>query len=408
MGGCKNSFRLLLTGAALRPADAAVEFAARSRAGRAITTSEDRLVPGRKMSAHKSAPSGLVAYNSLNEESPTASERPLSVRSRTKLTVVHPPVVIKSVDEEGNAIPPSTIKGSIKMLTGNKLYYGLILVPFACFTQELGLDDAQTFILAAAAILPLAGLLGEATEQVAFHTNETVGGLLNATFGNATELIVCYFALQRGLLLVVQVSLLGSILSNTLLVLGCSMVAAGIRQMQSKFNLVAAQSNTTLLQIAILGLVVPTAMESTGQFAEHSPNDLTLARGISIVLLILYVLYVYFQARPSILPRPAPSPTNPPARPSLVAQLFSHAALFEDTSGEDEDEEPEEARRLCVSLSPSRLLQARLILRSAATAGAATDERGDRVAGLRNSADRLSLREAHRRYRRHHCDIWHF
>ncbi|EOD14085.1 H+/Ca2+ exchanger [Emiliania huxleyi CCMP1516] len=213
------------------------------------------------------------------------------------------------------------------MLTGNKLYYGLILVPFACFTQELGLDDAQTFILAAAAILPLAGLLGEATEQVAFHTNETVGGLLNATFGNATELIVCYFALQRGLLLVVQVSLLGSILSNTLLVLGCSMVAAGIRQMQSKFNLVAAQSNTTLLQIAILGLVVPTAMESTGQFAEHSPNDLTLARGISIVLLILYVLYVYFQARPSILPRPAPSPTNPPARPSLVAQLFSHAAL---------------------------------------------------------------------------------
>jgi Ca2+:H+ antiporter len=70
------------------------------------------------------------------------------------------------------------------------------------------------------AILPLAALLGDATEQLALHTNETIGGLLNATFGNATELIICYFLLQSGQLATVQISLLGSILSNSLLVMG--------------------------------------------------------------------------------------------------------------------------------------------------------------------------------------------
>lgn len=85
---------------------------------------------------------------------------------------------------------------------------------------------------------------GEITEQVALHTSDTLGGLLNATFGNATEMIVSYFALQRGLLSVVQSSLLGSILSNLLLVLGCALLAAGVRvgpNKQVKHNLLNAQ-----------------------------------------------------------------------------------------------------------------------------------------------------------------------
>merc|ERR1712087_464154 len=97
------------------------------------------------------------------------------------------------------------------------------------------------------AILPLAGLLGEATEQVALHTNETLSGLLNATFGNATEVIVSFFALRRGLVNVVQSSLLGSILSNALLVLGSACLAGGCKQSAPKFNRVAAVSNSTLL-----------------------------------------------------------------------------------------------------------------------------------------------------------------
>ena len=150
-------------------------------------------------------------------------------------------------------------------------------------------------VVACLAILPLAGLLGEATEQVALHTNDTLGGLLNATFGNATEMIVCYMCLKQNLLNVVKVSLLGSILSNTLLVLGGAILAGGVVSMTSKFNQTAAQANTTLLQISILSLVVPALMNSIGQLPEGGAHDLELSRSISIALLCLYGLYVYFQ-----------------------------------------------------------------------------------------------------------------
>lgn len=255
----------------------------------------------------------MLSESSLDEFSNRSAGREHK-RSRTKLTVIGPPVAVTKINSYGQPEEPRFVHGSLKMLRGNGLYLMLIFVPIACMSETFHFSEAMVFFLSCLAILPLAGLLGEATEQVAFHTNETLGGLLNATFGNATELIVAYFALKKGLLEVVQVSLLGSILSNTLLVLGCSCLAVGIRQTQAKFNLVAAQANTTLLQIAILGLVVPTAMESTGQFAVHGEVDLILSRGISISLLVLYVLYVYFQ-------------------------LFTHAALFEDPRAAPEGSE---------------------------------------------------------------------
>eukprot|EP00967_Tisochrysis_lutea_P149510 scaffold287584_cov30-Tisochrysis_lutea.AAC.2 len=99
-----------------------------------------------------------------------------------------------------------------------------------------------------------------APPQVAYHTNETLSGLLNATFGNATELIVAAFALEKGMLHVVQVSLLGSILSNTLLVLGCACLAGGITARKPTFNKTAGVSNAALLQIAVLGLEVRTKL----------------------------------------------------------------------------------------------------------------------------------------------------
>jgi len=226
-----------------------------------------------------------------------------------------------------NADPPTISAGTLRVLKGNKLYVLLIFVPFALLAAPLGFTAAAVFVLCCLAILPLAGLLGDATEQVALHTNETLGGLLNATFGNATELIVAIFALQKGLLGVVQVSLLGSILSNTLLVLGCSCIAGGLTAAQVKFNQVAAQANTTLLQIAILGLVVPTMMESVGQLSVHGTVDLLLSRTISCALLVLYLFYVYFQ-------------------------LFTHRAIFEADS-KDSEEEEEEAEEVLLTLGAS-------------------------------------------------------
>ena len=100
------------------------------------------------------------------------------------------------------------------MLSANKLYLLLVLCPVSAASEYLGFSHGAIFSLACVAILPLAALLGDATEQLALHTNETIGGLLNATFGNATELIICYFLLQSGQLATVQISLLGSILSD--------------------------------------------------------------------------------------------------------------------------------------------------------------------------------------------------
>ena len=235
--------------------------------------------------------------------------------------------------------PPGFIAGSMKMFKANKIYALLIFVPLAIMAEFAEAPEYAIFFLACLAILPLAGLLGDATEQVALHTNDTLGGLLNATFGNATEMIVCYFALKANLLSVVQVSLLGSILSNTLLVLGFSCLAGGLKYTSIGFNRTAAQANTTLLQIAILGLIVPTLMNGVGQLPVGGVIDLELSRSISGALLVLYVLYVYFQ-------------------------LFTHRKVFEDprggeakapTSAEEEaaaeEEEEEEEDDLYLSMS---------------------------------------------------------
>ena len=104
--------------------------------------------------------------------------------------------------------------------------------------------------------------------QLAFHTNPILGGLLNATFGNATELIVCYFALEKGLLRVVQVSLLGSILSNALLVLGFACLVAGIKQVQVKFNLVAAGSNVRERSLLFCPLILRPAADANAAHAQ--------------------------------------------------------------------------------------------------------------------------------------------
>ena len=208
--------------------------------------------------------------------------------------------------------PPDFFTGSKTMLLSNKVYSLLVLVPVALVADHFDVPIGLSFGLTLAAILPLAGLLGEITEQVALHTNETISGLLNATFGNATELIVAIFALRNGLLNVVKVSLLGSILSNTLLVLGCACLAGGLMRPTPTFNRVAAISNATLLQIAVLGLLVPALLQQVGQIGVMDDVDLTLSRGISLALLVLYLLYIYFQ-------------------------LFSHRHLFEE--GDDDDEE---------------------------------------------------------------------
>ena len=149
------------------------------------------------------------------------------------------------------------------------------------------------FLCACVAIIPLAGWLGRATEQLAEHTGEGVGGLLNATFGNAAELIIALAALQKGLYDVVKASLTGSVIGNLLLVLGASILTGGIRHKEQKFNSQAASSQSTLLILAAIALVMPAAFHYLGGPA-IATKEAGLSLEIAIVLVVIYALNLVF------------------------------------------------------------------------------------------------------------------
>jgi Ca2+:H+ antiporter len=186
----------------------------------------------------------------------------------------------------------SFFKGSYTMLTGNRLYILLLFVPIALVSEEFFESEAIIFSLCCFAILPLAALLGDATEQTALHTSQTIGGLLNATFGNATEMIICFFLLKAGQLEVVKLSLLGSILSNALLVLGFACLASGSVKRNVVYGSTTATANTTMLQVSVIGVILPTLMTATGQFESHGNESLSISRFISVIFLFLYALFL--------------------------------------------------------------------------------------------------------------------
>lgn len=175
----------------------------------------------------------------------------------------------------------------------------LILTPVVLYLHFTHFQNQTViFVVACAAILPLAGWLGHATEHLAAKTNESVGGLLNATFGNAAELIIAISALRAGLYDVVKASLTGSIIGNLLLVLGASILAGGLKYKEQRFSAQAARSQTTLLSIASISLVLPAAFH---YLASGMKNSVDLERDLSfefsIVLLLIYGLSLLFSLR---------------------------------------------------------------------------------------------------------------
>lgn len=137
------------------------------------------------------------------------------------------------------------------------LYALLVFVPIAILARLLGAPPIAVFILSAAAIVPLSGILGAATEAVAEHTSPAIGGVLSATMGNLAELIIATVALRAGLIDLVKASITGSILGNLLLVLGIALFAGGLKFKVQKFNAHLAGMSSTVLLIAVFGLVVP-------------------------------------------------------------------------------------------------------------------------------------------------------
>ncbi|EKM82500.1 hypothetical protein AGABI1DRAFT_111112 [Agaricus bisporus var. burnettii JB137-S8] len=199
---------------------------------------------------------------------------------------------------------------SLKFLVfGTYLNVLLVFVPLSAVAHYLNWDAALRFSFSFLAIVPLAKLLGECTEQMSYSLGDTLAGLLNASFGNAVEIIVGVAALIQGEIRIVQTSMLGSILSNILLVLGCSFVAGGVYKAECNFQVTAAQASSSLMTLACITLVLPAAYNlAVGDSDQRGLN--IISRGTSILLLGVYIIYIYFQLRthaflydPS-LPRP--------------------------------------------------------------------------------------------------------
>jgi Ca2+:H+ antiporter len=171
----------------------------------------------------------------------------------------------------------------------------LIFVPIAIVLEwVVHARPEWIFVTSCLAIIPLAGLMGKATEHLAERVGEGIGGLLNATFGNAAELIIAIMALRAGLYDVVKASLTGSIIGNILLVFGLSALVGGARYSIQTFNKTAANLGTTMLTLAAIGLVVPAIFHFLveGHPAKVSEQDLSLE--IAIILMITYVLSLIF------------------------------------------------------------------------------------------------------------------
>ncbi len=176
---------------------------------------------------------------------------------------------------------------------GRIIYYLLPAIPVSFYFEYKG-NEVALFFAACLSIIPLAGLMGEATENLACYVGEKIGGLLNATFGNATELLITIFALQAGLFEVVKASIAGSILGNILLVLGLSVFVGGIKNGEQKFDRIHVSNQTSLLLLSGIALIIPAVF-----FAKNADHHAVewFSFIVAGILLLLYFAGLLFSMR---------------------------------------------------------------------------------------------------------------
>ncbi len=203
------------------------------------------------------------------------------------------PVPEPEAEAEGRSAPPLDVetRGGFSWLT--PLY---LAVPAAIVLWYLHAEPIWLFVTGCLGVLPLAGLMGDATEQLAERTGPTLGGLLNATFGNAAELIIGIAALRAGLVDLVKASITGSILGNLLLILGLSLMAGGSRRSMLRFNRTNAGMSSAMLTLAVAGLVFPTLFHASHPAAAEVV-ELHFSEIVAVVLIVTYLLSLWFVLR---------------------------------------------------------------------------------------------------------------
>jgi Ca2+:H+ antiporter len=252
----------------------------------------------------------------------------VSAGETTPLLVV-PLLVVADIPKDCPATNPEFIEGAktetniwinfMNVWIGKYVSIFLVATPLAIWAAQYGWSGAWIFWTNFIVLIPLASTLGDFTEEAALHTNQTIGGLLNATFGNSVEIIVALQALLRDEIRVVQASLIGSIFSNLLLVLGCCFLFGGIFYQEQTFNVTSANASMGLLALSSLALVLPTPYANYYEVQDESV--LIISRSAAIGLFVMYIQLLFFQ-------------------------LHTHRHVFDETTppaeGTDEDDDDKE------------------------------------------------------------------
>ncbi|MCJ1380644.1 hypothetical protein MMC17_003752 [Xylographa soralifera] len=285
---------------------------------------------------------------------------------------VHPPVPPPSSENgQGEASTPIVKKNSAfrfyhtakEILLSSVMNILLVFVPVGIAVNFAGVNPTVVFALNAIAIIPLAGLLSHATEAVASSMGDTVGALMNVTFGNAVELIIFMYvkltviktlnrsrlsgysliciaiALVKNEIRIVQASLLGSILANLMLILGMCFLFGGLRFREQIYNSTVTQMSACLLSLSVMSLLLPTAFHAS--FVNTNAADvavLQVSRGSSIILLLVYVLYLLFQLKThAYMYESTPQHViDEESHPGLLADMLGSSSSS-DTSGSSHD-----------------------------------------------------------------------
>jgi len=243
----------------------------------------------------------------------TTPAQPNLLRGRTG-TLARAKTMI--IPQKPLAPPPSALQSLKAILLASWLNVLLLCIPVS-WALHFALPSSNTkdtlvFVFSFLSIIPLAKLLSFATEELSLRVGQTLAGLLNATLGNAVELIVAIIALVKCELAIVQSSLVGSILSNLLLVLGMCFFAGGLKYSEQGFGASAAQLNSSLLTISVIAILLPAAFNFTANSltdAETQRDLLSVSHGVALILLIIYAGYLWFQ-------------------------LYSHTSLYNDDGGD--------------------------------------------------------------------------
>jgi Ca2+:H+ antiporter len=199
-------------------------------------------------------------------------------------------------DRPAPMVHPDLVARSARRVSWRLLL--LLAVPASIVLERVIHGSALAiFVVACLGVLPLASYMGEATEHLAQRTGPMIGGLLNATFGNAAELIISVVALRAGLIQLVKASITGSILGNLLLILGLSVVAGGLKRSELRFNRATAGMSAGMLALAVVALVLPALFHSLHPEQAARLSELRMSEAVAVILLVTYGLSLLFTLR---------------------------------------------------------------------------------------------------------------